>query len=107
MFVYLHNTLKKDSARIKIENNIITNTKNHKKIFLLLTATLLCATSVITSCKKDEETTKVSEEKSGIALIVKQGQIEYWHQIESIFRGICQEKGLEAYYYPTTSEIAY
>ena len=78
-----------------------------KRLFLLLTAALLCGASVLTSCKKDEETTKVSEEKSGIALIVKRGQIEYWRQIESIFRGICQEKGLEAYYYSTTSEIAY
>ncbi len=44
---------------------------------------------------------------SGIAMIVKNGQIDYWRQIETAFRDACQEKNLEAYYYATTAENAY
>lgn len=39
-------------------------------------------------------------------MIVKNGDIDYWRQIEASFRSSCQEKGLEAYYYSTTSEAA-
>jgi ABC-type sugar transport system substrate-binding protein len=43
----------------------------------------------------------------GIAMIVKNGQIDYFRQIETSFRSSCQEKGLEAFYYSTSSETDY
>ena len=43
----------------------------------------------------------------GIAMIVKNGQIDYFRQIETSFRATCQEKGLEAFYYSTSSETDY
>ena len=43
----------------------------------------------------------------GIAMIVKNGQIDYFRQIETSFRSTCQEKGLEAFYYSTSSETDY
>lgn len=70
-----------------------------KKLFMVLAATVICGACLLTSCKKDD--------KIGIAMIAKYGQIDYWRQIESAFRTACQEKGLEAYYYATSAEIAY
>ena len=43
----------------------------------------------------------------GIAMIVKNGQIDYFRQIETSFLATCQEKGLEAFYYSTSSETDY
>ena len=74
-----------------------------KKLFMVLAATVICGASLFTSCKKDEENTP----GEGIAMIVKNGQIDYWRQIETAFRSACSEKGLEAYYYATTAENAY
>jgi len=70
-----------------------------KKLFMVLAATFICGACLFTSCKKDD--------KTGIAMIVKNGQIDYWRQIEVAFADACQEKGLEAYYYATTAENAY
>ncbi len=44
---------------------------------------------------------------AGIAMIVKDRNIDYWRQIESAFREICQEKGLRAFYYGTSADMAY
>ena len=70
---------------------------------MVLAATVICGACLFTSCKKDEENTP----GEGIAMIVKNGQIDYWRQIETAFRSACSEKGLEAYYYATTAENAY
>lgn len=74
-----------------------------KRILMVLAATVICGACLFTSCKKDEENTP----GEGIAMIVKNGQIDYWRQIETAFRSACSEKGLEAYYYATTAENAY
>ena len=70
---------------------------------MVLAATVICGACLFSSCKKDEENTP----GEGIAMIVKNGQIDYWRQIETAFRSACSEKGLEAYYYATTAENAY
>lgn len=70
-----------------------------KRTLLVITATLICGACLLTSCKKDET--------SGIAMIVKNGQIDYWRQVESAFRAACQERGLTDHYYATSAENAY
>ena len=78
-----------------------------KKIFQwALAAILICGASVFTACSSNDDN-PAEGGTPGIAMIVKSGQIDYWRQIETAFRGICQEKGLEAYYYATTSDNAY
>ena len=67
-------------------------------------ATLICGASLFTSCSKDDNPTP---SKGGIALIVKEGNIEYFQQIESSFRSECRKRGLMAEYYCTDSEYAY
>ena len=71
-----------------------------KKLFWILTVALLA----FTACDNKE---RPSSDPEGIAMIVKNGSIEYFRQIETSFRSTCQEKGLEAYYYCTSSETAY
>ena len=78
-----------------------------KKISLwMMAAILICGTMVFTSCSNDDNPSGGTG-SSGIAMIVKDGQIAYWRQIETAFRGICQEKDLAAYYYATSAESAY
>ena len=71
----------------------------------VLAATIICGATAFTSCTNDDNPSGGTG--SGIAMIVKNGQIDYWRQIETAFRDVCQEKGLEAYYYATTAENAY
>ena len=79
-----------------------------KKISLwMMAAILICgAATMFTSCT-NEDNPSGGTGASGIAMIVKNGQIDYWRQIETAFRDACQEKNLEAYYYATTAENAY
>ena len=72
---------------------------------MVLAATIICGATAFTSCTNDDNPSGGTG--SGIAMIVKNGQIDYWRQIETAFRDVCQEKGLEAYYYATTAENAY
>lgn len=67
-------------------------------------ATLICGASVFTSCSKNDNPTPF---KGGIAMIVKDGSIEYFQQIEASFRDECNKRGLLAEYYYTDSEYAY
>ena len=71
----------------------------------VLAATIICGATAFTSCTNDDNPSGGTG--SGIAMIVKNGQIDYWRQIETAFRDACQEKNLEAYYYATTAENAY
>ena len=71
-----------------------------KRLFLIVSVALLA----LTACNYKE---RPSGDPEGIAMIVKNGDIDYWKQIETSFRSSCQEKGLEAYYYSTSSETAY
>ena len=73
---------------------------------LVIAAILLCGAAVFTACTK-EDNPGSGVDSSCIAMIVKNGQIDYWRQIETAFRNVCKEKGLEAYYYATTAENAY
>ena len=70
-----------------------------RKLFWIVSVALLA----LTACDKEVPVT----DPAGIAMIVKNGQIDYFRQIESSFRNVCQEKGLEAYYYSTSSETGY
>ena len=73
-----------------------------------MAAILICGTAaVFTSCTKVDNPVDGETGASGIAMIVKNGQIDYWRQIEKAFRDICKEKDLEAYYYATSAENAY
>jgi ABC-type sugar transport system substrate-binding protein len=63
---------------------------------------------LLTGCSSNSDNPVDGETgASGIAMIVKNGQIDYWRQIETAFRGICQEKDLEAHFYATSGENAY
>ena len=77
-----------------------------KFLHWMLAAILICGTMVFTACSM-EDNPAGGTGASGIAMIVKDGQIDYWRQIETAFRDVCQEKDLEAYYYATTAETAY
>lgn len=77
-----------------------------KFLHWMLAAILICGTMVFTACSM-EDNPAGGTGASGIAMIVKNGQIDYWRQIETAFRDACQEKNLEAYYYATTAENAY
>ena len=78
-----------------------------RKIFQwALAAALICGASVFTACTSNDDNPAEGGAK-GIAMIVKRGDIDYFRQIETAFRDVCQEKGLEAYYYATTAETAY
>ena len=71
-----------------------------KKLSLLWMFVALLA---LTACYREAPV----NDPVGIAMIVKNGQIDYFRQIETSFRSICEEKDLEAYYYSTSSETAY
>jgi ABC-type sugar transport system substrate-binding protein len=71
-----------------------------KKLLLLWMFVALLA---LTACYREAPV----NDPVGIAMIVKNGQIDYFRQIETSFRSICEEKDLEAYYYSTSSETAY
>ena len=77
-----------------------------RKILWMLAAILICGASVFTACSSNDDN-PAEGGTSGIAMIVKNGDIDYFRQIETSFRSVCKEKGLEAYYYSTTSETAY
>ena len=78
-----------------------------RKIFQwAMAAALICGASVFTACTSNDDNPAEGGAK-GIAMIVKRGDIDYFRQIEKAFRDVCQEKGLEAYYYATTAETAY
>ena len=72
-----------------------------------MAATLICGAMVFTACTKIDNPVDGETGASGIAMIVKNGQIDYFRQIETAFRDVCQEKDLEAYYYATSAESAY
>lgn len=71
----------------------------------MLAAILICGLGVFTSCSSDSDDSWTSD--AGIALIAKNGKIDYWRQIETAFTDACEKKGLEAYCYSTTAESAY
>ena len=73
----------------------------------VLAATMICGATLFTACSKGDNPVDGGTGSTGIAMIVKDGQIGYWRQIETAFRDACQEKDLKAYYYATSAEIAY
>ena len=79
-----------------------------KRFFLwVMAAILICGTSVFTACTNHDNPVNPDSEGDGIAMIIKCGDIDYFLQIEKAFRDACKEKGIKAYYYSTSSEIAY
>ena len=78
-----------------------------KYLWMLASILIICGASVFTACSSNDNPVDGGTGSTGIAMIVKDGQIGYWRQIETAFRGICQEKDLAAYYYATSAEIAY
>ena len=70
-----------------------------KKLLLFLSVALLA----FTACDREAP----DNDPVGIAMIVKNGNIDYFRQIETSFREVCQEKGLEAYYHFTSADNAY
>ena len=71
----------------------------------MMAAILVCGLGVFTSCSSDSDDSGYSE--PAIAMIVKNGKIDYWKQVEKAFKASCEEKGIEAYYYSTSAESAY
>ena len=78
-----------------------------KYLWMLAAILIICGTTLFTACSKGDNPVDGGTGSTGIAMIVKDGQIGYWRQIETAFRGICQEKDLAAYYYATSAESAY
>ena len=78
-----------------------------KYLWMLAAILIICGTTLFTACSKGDNPVDGGSGSTGIAMIVKDGQIGYWRQIETAFRGICQEKDLAAYYYATSAESAY
>ncbi len=77
-----------------------------KKVLLwLMAAILICGTTVFTACTNDDN--PAVDSSSTLALIVKNGDIEYFQQIESAFRNACKENNLVAAYFATTDENAW
>ena len=77
-----------------------------KMIQWVLAATLICGGSVFTSCTSDNGDNPV-QAKQQIAIIAKNGTIEYWQQIRSAFESECADKGVEALCYFTSSDFDY
>jgi ABC-type sugar transport system substrate-binding protein len=74
----------------------------------VIAATMICGAMFFTACSSnDDNPVKPDGGAEGIAMIVKNGEIDYFRQIEKAFRDACKEKGLEAYYYATSYETAY
>ena len=73
----------------------------------MLAAILICGATVFTACGSDDDNNNKDDSAVGIAMIVKNGQVDYFRQIETAFREICQEKGLKPYYYATSAENSY
>ena len=63
----------------------------------VLAATLcICGASVFTSCTSSNDNPVDAETgASGIVMIGKLGQVEYWQQVESAFRTACEEADVE------------
>ena len=81
---------------------------NMKSFFQwVMAAILICGTSVFTACTNNDNPVGPDSGSEGIAMIVKNGQVDYWRQIETAFRDACKEKGLEAYFYSTTNNNGY
>ena len=74
----------------------------------MISAILICSAMIITACSSNEDNPVDGETGvRGIAMIVKNGQIDYWRQIEKAFRDVCQEKDYEAHFFATSADNAY
>ena len=74
----------------------------------MMAAILICGAMVFNACTNNNDNpVDVETGASYIAMIVKNGEIDYWRQVEKSFRSACQENDLEAYYYATSAENAY
>ena len=63
---------------------------------------------MLTSCNSNSDIPVDAETgASGIVMIGKLGQVEYWQQVESAFRTACEEADVEGLYYTTETENAY
>ena len=82
-------------------------TKFNKRILWMMAAILICGASVFTACSKDDSSVDATTGASSIAMIVKNGEIDYFRQMETAFNSICKEKDYVGYYYSTSSETAY
>ena len=78
-----------------------------KMINWMLAAVLICVVGLFAACSKDDNASGKDGGAEGIAMIVKNGDTDYWRQVETEFRSVCREKGLEAYYYATSGNNAY
>ena len=73
----------------------------------MMVAILICSATIFTACTQNDNPVDGMTGASSIAMIVKNGEIDYFRQIETSFREVCQEKDLEALYYSTSAETAY
>ena len=73
----------------------------------MMVAILICGATIFTACTQNDNPVDGMTGASSIAMIVKNGEIDYFRQIETSFREVCQEKDLEALYYSTSAETAY
>ena len=71
------------------------------------TAALFCGAFVFNACTNSDNPVDGMTGASSIAMIVKNGNIGYFQQIEKSFRETCKEKDFVGFYYSTTNETAY
>ena len=77
------------------------------KNWMLVAILTICVVSMFTSCVNNNDNPIDAETgASSIVMIGKQGQVEYWQQVESAFRTACQKADVEALYYTTATENA-
>ena len=72
-----------------------------------MAAALICGAFVFNACTNSDNPVDGMTGASSIAMIVKNGNIGYFQQIEKSFRDVCKEKDLVGFYYSTTNETAY
>ena len=72
-----------------------------------MAAALICGAFVFNACTNSDNPVDGMTGASSIAMIVKNGNIGYFQQIEKSFRDACKEKDFVGFYYSTTNETAY
>ena len=72
-----------------------------------MAAALICGAFVFNACTNSDNPVDGMTGASSIAMIVKNGNIDYFQQIEKSFRDVCKENDLVGFYYSTTNETAY
>jgi ABC-type sugar transport system substrate-binding protein len=70
-------------------------------------AALFCGVFMLNACAESDNPVDGMTGASSIAMIVKNGNIGYFQQVEKSFRDVCNEKDYVGFYYSISNETAY